>query len=139
MTTQSKALPEITLASLVEVTEDPVDAMKLAADLFAMTAYRAERAFATSAGLTEPRPPKPRSKYMRRFWKGLRVKLTEVARHFDEDDVERLKRIAPALLLRMDGDSTLADELVKLICMEPDDAAAWIHEHLEEIEARFAS
>lgn len=139
MTTQSKALPEVTLANLINLTEDPIDAMKLAADLFAMSAFRAERAFATAAGLAQPRPPKPRSKYMRLFWKGLRAKLNEVARHFGDDELERLKRIAPAFLLRMDSDPSLADELVKLTCMQPDDAAAWIREHLEEIEARFAS
>lgn len=139
MTTELRALPEETIANLIEVTEDPIDAMKLAADVYAMTAFRAERAAATAAGLAPPRPPKPHSKYMRLFTTGLRAKLTEVARHFKADELDRLKRIAPALLVRMDGEPSLAEEIVQLVCMHTDDAAAWIREHLDEIEARFAS
>jgi hypothetical protein len=42
-------------------------------------------------------------------------------------------------LVRADGEQNLTDEIVRLVCMHPDDAAAWIREHLDEIEARFAS
>lgn len=139
MTTQLKALPEETIANLIEVTKDPIDAMKLAADVYAMTAYRAERAAATAAGAVAPRPPKPHSRYMRVFTTGLRAKLTEVARQFEHDELARLKRLAPALLVRLDGEPGLADEIVQLVCMAPDDAARWIRDHLDEIEARFAS
>ncbi|MDB4957509.1 MAG: hypothetical protein JWO36_5078 [Myxococcales bacterium] len=37
------------------------------------------------------------------------------------------------------NDPDLAEEIYKLVCMEPDEAAAWIRDHLDEIEARFAS
>jgi hypothetical protein len=71
---------------------------------------------------------------------GLRAKLTEIVRHFDRDELGRLRRIAPSFLVSMDGDEPgLADEIVQLVCMSPDDAAAWIRGHLDEIEARFAS
>jgi hypothetical protein len=139
MRTQLRALPEETIANLIEVTEDPIDAMKLAADLYAMTAYRAERAAAAARGTTVPNPPKPHSKYMRLFTRGLREKFAEVARHFEPDELDRLKRIAPAMLVQMDGEPSLSDEIMKLVCMHPDDAAAWIRDHLDEIEARFAS
>jgi hypothetical protein len=139
MTTKLRALPEETIANLIEVTESPIDAMKLAADLYAMTAFRAERAAAAAAGLAPPRPPKPHSNYLRMFTTGLRAKLTEIARHFDDDALERLKRIAPVLLVRMDCEAGLADEIVRLLCMSPDEAATWIREHLDELEARFAS
>lgn len=140
MTTELRALPEETIASLVEVTQDPIDALKLAADVYAMTAYQAERASAAAAGGAAPRPPKPHSKYLRMLTTGLRAKLTEIVRHFDRDEIDRLRRIAPSLLARMDGDDPgLADEIVQLVCMAPDDAAAWIREHLGEIEARCSS
>lgn len=140
MTTELRALPEETIANLVEVTQDPIDAMKLAADVYAMTAYRAERASAAAAGGTAPRPPKPHSKYVRTLTTGLRAKLTEIVRRFDSEELERLKRIGPFLLVRMDADEPgLADEIVQLVCMAPDDAASWVREHLDEIEARFAS
>jgi hypothetical protein len=71
---------------------------------------------------------------------GLHAKLTEIVGHFDSDELDRLRRIASSLLVRMDADeSDLADEIVRLVCMAPCDAAAWIREHLGEIEARFAS
>jgi len=140
MTTQLRALPEETIANLVEVTQDPIDAMKLAADVYAMNAYRAERASAAAAGGAAPRPPKPHSNYLRMLTTGLREKLTEIVRHFDREELDRLRRIAPSLLVRMDADeSDLADEIVELVCMAPRDAAAWNREHLGEIEARFAS
>ena len=59
---QLKALPESTIANLNEVTDDPIDAMKLAADLYAMTAYRAERAVAVEAGASPPRARRNRAR-----------------------------------------------------------------------------
>jgi len=140
MTTELRALPEETIANLVEVTQDPIDAMKLAADVYAMSAYRAERASAAAAGVTAPRPPRPHSKYVRTLTTGLRAKLTQIVRHFDTEELWRLKRMGPFLLARMDADEPgLADEIIRLICMAPDDAATRVREHLDEIEARFAS
>jgi hypothetical protein len=105
-----------------------------------MNAYRAERVSAAAAGGAAPRPPKPHSKYLRVLTTGLRARLTEIVRHFDRDELDRLTRIAPSLLVRMDADgSDLADEIVQLVCMAPCDAAAWIREQLDDIEARFAS
>lgn len=139
MTTQLRALPEETIANLAQVTEDPIDAMKLAADLYAMTAFRAERAAATAVGAALPLPPRPHSKYMRMLTKGLRAKLAEVAGQFDDAELDRLKRIAPGFLVRMDSEPGLSDEIIQLVCMAPGDAVAWIRDHLDDIEARFAS
>jgi hypothetical protein len=135
-----KALPESTITNLIEVTGDPIDAMKLAADLYAMTAYRAERAAAVEAGVSAPRPPRPHSKYLRLFTAGLRARFTEVARQFEPVELDRLKRIAPALLAEMSGgEPSLNDEIMRLVCMPPEEAATWIREHLDELDARFAS
>jgi len=139
MTTQVRALPEEAIARLIEVTEDPIEAMKLAADVYAMTAYRAERTAAAATRAALPRRPKPHSKYMRSLTTGLRAKFAEVGRQFEPDELDRLKRIAPALLVRMDEEPGLADEIMQLVCMHPGDAAAWIRKHFDEIEARFAS
>jgi hypothetical protein len=140
MTTELRALSEETIANLVEVTQDPIDAMKLAADVYAMSAYRTERASAAAAGGATPRPPRPHSKYLRMLTTGLRAKLMEIMRRFNSDELDRLRRIGPFLLVRMSGDDPgLTDQIVQLLCMAPEDAVAWIREHLDEIEARFAS
>ena len=129
-----------TIATLSEVTHDPIDAMRLAADLYAMSAYRAERAVALETGLSSPRAPKPLSKYMRIFATSLRARLNAIVGAFGADELDRMKRLGPALARRLErGDPDLAEEIYNLVCMEPDDAVAWIRDHLDEIEARFAS
>jgi hypothetical protein len=138
--TELKAAHAATIANLTEVTNDPIDAMKLAADLFAMSAYRAERAVAIEAGAPEPRSPKPRSKYLRLFTTDLGVRLNAIAGSLDTNDLDRLKKHAPALARRLErGDLDLAEQIYGLVCMESHEAATWIREHLGEIEARFAS
>ena len=139
MTTQLRALPEEAIANMIEITDDAIDAMKLAADVYAMTAYRAERVAATVTGQTAPRPPKPQSKYLRMLTTELRNKLIEMAHQFDADEVRRLRRIGPSLLVTMDREPIVVDEIVQLLCMAPNDAVAWIREHLDQLEARFAS
>lgn len=135
-----KAAHSTTIATLVEVTDDPIDAMKLAADLFAMSAYRAERAVALEAGLTMPRAPKPQSKYIRRFETALKENMSAIARVFDADEIERLKKLGPMLARRLErNDFDLAEQVYELACLAPEDAATWIREHLREIETRFAS
>lgn len=137
---QLKPIPEATIANLFEMTGDPIDTMKLVADLYALTAYRAERAAAAEAGASPPDPPPPHSRYLRMFMTGLRAKLAEVVRHFAPAELERMKRIAPALVASIDAaDPALSDEIIQLVCMSPVDAAAWIRDHLVEIEMRFAS
>jgi hypothetical protein len=135
-----KAAHSKTIATLLEVTDDPIDAMKLAADLFAMSAYRAERAVALEAGLTMPRAPKPQSKYVFRFATALKEKMTAIAKIFDANEIERLKKLGPMLARRLErNDSDLAEQVFELACMAPEDAATWIREHIGEIETRFAS
>jgi hypothetical protein len=52
-------------------------------------------------------------------------------------DDHRPRRQRTPRLERNDPD--LAEEVLELVCMTPDAAAAWIRSHLDEIEARFAS
>lgn len=140
MPIELKAAHAVTIANLTEVTKDPIDAMKLASDLFAMSAYRAERAVAIEAGAPEPRTPRPRSKYLRLFTTGVGVRLNAIAGALDADDRVRLTRFAPALVRRLErGDMELMEQVYALVCLEPHEASAWIHEHLGEVETRFAS
>lgn len=140
MQPELKAAHAATIANLIEVTEDPIDAMRLASDLFAMSAYRAERAVAAEAGLTSPRAPKPSSKYVRLLTAGLRAKLSSIGGLFNVDEIERLKKLGPAIARRLEhNDPDLGEELLRLVCLEPVDAVAWIREHLDQIEMRFAS
>jgi hypothetical protein len=36
-------------------------------------------------------------------------------------------------------EAVLVEALYKFVAMQPGEAATWIHDHLDEIEARFAS
>lgn len=91
-------------------------------------------------GLPNPRAPKPLSKYLRIFTASLKAKLAVTTGLFDPDELERLKKLGPPLARRLErNDPELAEEIYNLVCMEPADAVAWIREHLNEIEARFAS
>jgi hypothetical protein len=140
MQPELKAAQAATIATLTEVTEDPIDAMRLAADLFAMSAFRAERAVALEAGTRGPRAPKPKSKYMRLFTSGLKARLNAIAGLFDAAEFERLKRLGPGLERRLQrNDEDVAEEIYRLVCMEPADAVAWIRDHLDALEARYAS
>jgi hypothetical protein len=130
----------VTIATLTEVTQDPIDAMRLAADLYALSAYRAEKAVALEAGTRTPRTPKPLSKYMRLVATSLKERLTAIVGLFGADELERLKRLAPAIAGGLErNDPELAEEIYELVCMEPADAVARIRDHLDTIEARFAS
>jgi hypothetical protein len=135
-----KAASAATIANLMEVTDDAIDAMRLAADLFAMTAFRAERAVNVEAGLSSPRAPKPKSKYLRLLTAGLKVKMSAIGGLFSVDELERLKRLGPGIARKLErNDPELEEEMYRLVLMAPEDAAGWIREHMGELEARFAS
>jgi hypothetical protein len=135
-----KEAQSATVTTLTGITHDPIDAMRLAADLFAMSAFRAERAVAVEAGTPAPRAPEPISKYMRTFALGISAKVNALAGMFDAAELARLKKLAPGLVRQMElNDPRLAEEIYNLVCMSSDEAAAWIRERLETFEARFAS
>jgi hypothetical protein len=128
------------IADLTAITHDADDAMRLAADLFAMTTYRAQRVMSAAAGLPPPRAPKPRSKYMRGFVEAVTAKLTAIAGLFDADEVERLKKIGGALADRLErNDPELMEDVLNVLFKEPEEAVEWIRDHLDEFETRFAS
>ncbi len=130
---------DMTLANLTEVTNDPIDAMRLASDLYAMSAYRAELGLAPRADF-KPRAPRPRSTYLRTFTKELRAKMNVIIRTLDATELGRLMKLGPAISLWMESaNAELSDEIFRLVAMTPDEAVVWIREHLDEIEARFAS
>lgn len=129
-----------TIATLTAITHDPIDAMRLAADLFAMSTYRAEKAVALEAGATSPRAPAPLSRYVRLFTAEIRTRLSAIARVFTAEELDRLKRLGPAFTRQLErNDPDLAEEIYNLMCMESDQAAAWVRDHLVQIEARFSS
>lgn len=129
-----------TIASLTEITHDPIDAMRLAADLYAMSAYRAEKAVAIEAGAPSPQAPAPLSKYVRLLTTEVRTRLSAIAGVFTADELDRMKRLGPAITRQLErNDPDLAEEIYNLVCMEPEEAAAWVRDHLVQIEARFAS
>jgi hypothetical protein len=70
----------------------------------------------------------------------LKAKLRATAELFGPDEIERLRRLGPAVSERLDSNDTDVEEQVySLLFMSPADAVAWIREHVGELEARFAS
>ena len=129
-----------TMAELAAITNDVADGMRLAADLFAMTAYRAQRVMSAAAGLPTPHAPKMRSRYMREFTAAVTAKLSAIAGLFNAEEIDRLKKIGAPLADRLEhNDPDLMDAILKVLCMEPEDGVTWIRAHLGEIETRFAS
>jgi hypothetical protein len=48
--------------------------------------------------------------------------------------------MAEGSTLRLEhNDPELTEDILRLVYMTPDDTAVWIRDHLDEIEARFAS
>jgi len=130
----------LTFTKLTEITGDPIDAMRVAADLYTLSAYRATRALNVAAGRTLPVEPKPTSAFVRKVRAALKAKFDAIAEAFDDSEIERLKAVGPAVSTAIDrNDPELSEQIMRLVCMEPVDSAAWIREHLDEIEARFAS
>ena len=133
-------MPAITFEGLVAITKDPADATLFALDLFALTAHRAQRALAVRAGLPEPSEPKPLSRFVRTFRRSLKAKTAAVIDLLDANERARLTKVAPAFSRRLDrADWEITEEVVRLLAKEPEDIAAWLREHLDEIETRFAS
>ena len=134
---QLQPLTDATIANLIAVTEDPIDAMRLAADVYAMNAYLAERTRATEAGNPAPPPPSPISMYMRAFMTGLKDRLYSIAEQLGPDELERLKVLGVEFSARMDrGDVALVEEAFALVCKPPVEVVAWLRTHLDELEAR---
>lgn len=135
--TSPKTIKSPTLASLMDLASDPVDALKLAADL---SAHRGMSAVAHRLGSSVPPPPKPRSRAMRAIAAGVRDRVHQVAVQLTDDELRRLKRVGPAIARQLElSDPAVAEALYKLVAMEPTDAVKWMRDHLDEIEARFAS
>ncbi len=130
----------LTLAKLTEITGDPIDALKVAADLYAMSAYRATRALHAALGRASPVEPRATSKFVWKLRAALRAKLAAIVESLDDVAIVRLKKIAPAVSAAIELDEPdVTDEIVRLLSMEPAECSAWIRDHLDDIEARFAS
>jgi hypothetical protein len=137
----------LTLATLTEssidpveamkLTKDPIDGMRLASDLFAMNAYRAERALARLARVPAPPPPKPISNVMRQVSAAMKVQLGAILEQLAPDERARLRQLAPEASVRLDlGDPEFTEEIVFLLAMPPAEAVAWIRERLDQRAAK---
>ena len=134
---QLKPLTDAMISNLIAVTEDPIDAMRLAADFYAMNAYAADRTRAVASGEAIPEPPTPISAYMRTFTTELKDRLHRIGELLDRRELERLRGLGIALSARMDcGDVDLVEEVFALICLPPAEVVAWLRTHLGELETR---
>src|SRR5262245_5901333 len=106
-TPELQPLTDSTLATLLKITQDRIDAMRLAADLYAMGAYAAEARLAEASGTPNPPLPKPISKFLRGFLSHLRSWFETMARELRGDEIERLKKIGLAFLGRVNDEPEL--------------------------------
>lgn len=129
-----------TIAALMQVTQDPIDGMRLAADLYTMCAYAAEQRVAERTGAKRPQPPKPTSKFLRGFISHLKDWIETMAQSLRPDEIERLKRIGALLAPRINSEpGLLLDEVFTVVTMAPVFAVPWLRRHFDEIEAKVAS
>lgn len=135
-----KPLSPNTIKDLMFVTQDPIDAMRLASDLYAMGAFVAERSLAEKSGARSPRAPRPRSKFLRGFIGHLESWFDTMARSLRPDEIQRLKKIWMLLALRFKDDpGLLLEEIATVVTMAPPFAVLWLRSHFDEIEAKVAS
>jgi hypothetical protein len=134
-----KPLTEQTLQNLHAVTGDPIDAMRLAADIYATNAYLAERARAIVTGQPRPEPPEPQSTFVRSLVLEVGARLVEIDKRLTGRERSRLRAVGVAIDGRPEGETGLVAILLLLTVMHPADAASWIRGHLDEIEKRVAS
>jgi hypothetical protein len=135
-----KPLSDETIERLRAVANDPIDAMRLAADVYATNAYVAERTIAIEVGFARPKPPKLQSTYLRSLAIGIKAKLADITELLTTEELHRLRALGGAVEKRLESDEgDLVEILVLLFAMEPADAALWIRAHLDDIETRFAS
>ena len=80
----------------MQLAADPIDALRLASDLYAMDAYRAERRLTPLARVPGPPAPQPISNVMRRLQTMLKAKLCAIIELLEPRDRARLGRLAPA-------------------------------------------
>lgn len=136
----------LTLATLTEhaidpveamkLTSDPIDGMRLASDLYAMNAYRAERARSRLARVPAPPPPRPISNVMRQLTAAMEVQLGAILEQLAPDERARLRQLAPEASVRLDlGDPEFTEEIVFLLAM-PAEAVAWIRARLDQRAAK---
>ncbi len=138
--TELKPLSDEVIESLREAAGDPIDAMRLAADVYATSAYLAECARAIETGGPRPKRPNPISRYVRTFTLDLNARLVEIGAHLGADAVSRLDALKDVIAKRLDdNDGELVATLLLLAAMHPQDAASWIRRHMHQIEERYSS
>lgn len=124
--------PVVDPIAAMNLTSDPVDAMRLASDLYAINAYRAERALTALARVPAPPPPKPISNVIRSLTSALKAQLCAIIALLTPDERARLQGMAPGVSHQLDfGDLDLAEHIARLVTMPPADAVAWIRERLD--------
>src|SRR5690349_19930979 len=104
---QLEPLSKAEIANLILVTQDPIDAMRLAADLYAFRAYAAEQHLAYKTGAPRPHPPNTLSEFLRGFLLHLKGWIETMAHTLRPDDIQRLKRIGDSLVTRLKEDPGL--------------------------------
>ncbi len=133
-------LPEETIRLLHKITSDSIDAMRLVADVYAISAFAIEYQQAEASGRPAPRMPKPHSKFLRGFVSHFKAWLETMGRELRPDELERLMRIGTAYAARIkDEPQLLLEELFTVVTMAPPFALLWLRAHFDEIEAKVVS
>ncbi len=137
--TELHPLSQETIEGVQAATADPIDAMRLAADLYASNAYAAERALALETGRQLPEPPKLISHYLRAAALDIHARFQVMGALLNTDDLRRLEALGPIVEQRLATDEQLGEVVMTLLAMKPEDAVLWIRAHLGDLEARLSS
>ena len=135
LTVEILAESSVNLAEAKRLTSDPIDALRLTSDLYALNAYRAECALTALARVPAPPPPKPISNAMRHLQSTLKAQLSAIIELLAPDERALLVQRAPSVADRLDlGDPDIIEDLGRLVTMPPADAVAWIRARLNAHE-----
>ncbi len=123
---------------LVAMAEDPQDVVSFLFDLSAFTMNAKARELARFNGNAIPPAYVPASRLLTRFDQLLAEKMATVVGLLDILEHERIELILPGFLRSLESNDPLVQSIVlRLISMTAEDAALWIRQNLDGIEARF--
>jgi len=127
--------------SLRPLAVDEIDAVNLAADLFAFQAFSARSKLAMQSGQTSPRLPRFSSEIVRGCARRIRMILVSLAESVSGEEKQRLSTLLRAVDQgHLDLESLDVGGVFSLLMsIHPDDAANWLRANLDAIEARLSS
>jgi hypothetical protein len=128
------------IASLMAMAETPLDGLAVAWDIVMAAAHTARLREARASGRAAPAAPAPVSRLLSGFASTLRNTLATVGAQLDHEERARLAAVAPGVVASIEAqDTAVIETLAQLMTLPPESITEWVRDHLDQIEARFAS